>query len=352
MRRMGQGWKRSGGSVAAAAVVLLLGAGCRHVDGVDCRGIHPTGQGEYACTVQGYADRDFLLRLPPAFDGTRSLPLIIAMHGAAGSKEGMNSLTCAGADAGSASCLSQVADREGFLVVYPDGTRINAATAASRTWNAGGGGTRDLRCEHACKDGVDDVGYFRALLAEVAAVVPYDARRVYLTGFSNGAAMAHRLACEVPERIAAIAPIGGANGFAGASVCAPSRATPILHIHGDADPCWPYGGGLGQCAADQMNSGAYVSVDETIVGTATQSGWVGRLGCGSTATTTMVGKHPRDLYSGCRDGATVARVRVLGGGHTWPGGSQYLSVDRIGGLATDFSASTLIVDFFKGVPGR
>ena len=344
---------RSGLRISALMVAVLpFGASCRHVAGIDCRQSRPTAPGEYACTVQGYDDRDFLLRLPPTFDGSKSLPLIIAMHGAAGSKEGYNSLTCQGGDAGNANCLSQVAEREGFLLVYPDGTRISAAAAASRTWNSGGGGTRDLRCEHACKDGVDDVGYFRALLAEIAAIVPYDTRRVYLTGFSNGAAMSHRLACEVPERIAAIAPVSGANLFAGAVACNPSRATPILHIHGDADPCWPYAGGLGQCAADQMNSGAYVSVDETIVGTATQAGWVGRFGCSATATTTMVGKHPRDSYTGCRDGVTVSRLRVLGMGHTWPGGNQYLSTDRIGPSTQDFSASQLIVDFFKSVPAR
>ncbi len=340
-------------AMVGMAVVTLLGtASCRHVDAVDCRQSRPSAAGEYACSVKGYEDRDFLIRLPPAFDGTKNLPLILAMHGAAGSKEGFNSLTCSSGNTDSSACLSQVTDREGFLLVYPDGTRISSVTAASRTWNSGGGGPRDLRCEHACKDGVDDVAYFRALLDELAAIVPFDSRRVYLTGFSNGAAMSHRLACEVPERIAAIAPVGGANLFAGASPCNPTRATPILHIHGDADPCWPYAGGLGQCAADQMNSGVYVSVDETIVGTASQSGWVGRIGCNTTAKITMIGANPRDSYDGCRDGVSVSRIRVVGKGHTWPGGNQYLSVDRIGTVSTDFSASQLIVDFFKTIPAR
>lgn len=335
----------------------VLGSGCRHVAAEDCRQNHPSGPGEYACTVQGFRDRDFLLRLPPTYDGVRRLPVIVAMHGAAGSKEGFNSLTCPGGDTTQPSCLSRVADAAGFIVVYPDGTRISSLTAASRTWNSGGGGPRELRCEHACKDGVDDVAYFGALLGELSAVIPYDEKRLYLTGFSNGAAMSHRLACEVPERIAAIAPVAGANLFAGAAVCNPRRATPILHIHGDADPCWPYLGGLGQCAADQMNSGAYVSVDETIVGATlgggtVQVGWVSRLGCNPAGTTTSLASHPRDTYTACRDGATVSRVRVIGAGHTWPGGSQYLSSDRIGPVAGEFSASQLIVDFFQSIPAR
>lgn len=353
---------RLGGRAAFAAAFLWVGgllsaaSGCRHVDADDCQKSRPTTAGEYACTVPGFADRDFLLRLPSAFDGTRSLPLIVAMHGASGSKEGFNGLTCAGGDSKSPSCLSQVADKEGFVLVYADGTRIAPATAASRTWNAGGGGARGLRCEHACKEGVDDVAYVRALLSEIAAIVPYDRGRVYLTGFSNGAAMAHRLACEVPERIAAIAPVGGANQFAGASPCVPSRPTPILHIHGELDPCWPYGGGQGQCVAEQMSSGPYVSVDETMVGLAGQSGsdpgWVARLGCVPAGTTTQVGRHSRDSYGGCRGGVTVSRVKVLGAGHTWPGGDQYLSSDRIGSVALDFPASQYIVDFFKSIPAR
>lgn len=351
--------KRRLSAVGTLALLLagLLGLGCRHVTAEDCRQVHPVAPGEYACTVQGYADRDFLLRLPPSFDGTHRLPVIVAMHGAAGSKEGFNSLTCPAGDGNHPSCLSAVTDQAGFIVVYPDGTRIANLTAASRTWNSGGGGPRELRCEHACKDGVDDVAYFAALLSELSAIIPYDEGRVYLTGFSNGAAMSHRLACEVADRITAIAPVGGANLFAGAGVCNPVRATPILHIHGDADPCWPYFGGLGQCAADQMNSGAYVSVDETIVGATLQGGtmqvgWVSRLGCNPAGTTTSLAGHSRDTYTACRDGATVSRLRVLGAGHTWPGGNQYLAADRIGTVAGEFSASQLIVDFFRSIPAR
>ena len=338
---------------AAALLVSLSSLGCRHVDGIDCQKSRPGSPGEYACTVPGFTDRDFLIHLPPAFDGSRALPVVIAMHGAAGSKEGFNSLTCAGGDATSASCFSQVADKEGYIVVYPDGTRVNAITAASRTWNSGGAGSpRNLRCENACKDGVDDVAYFRALLTEVATITAIDPKRIYLTGFSNGAAMNHRLACEVADRIAAIAPVGGANLFAAAAPCTPSRPTPILDIHGDADPCWPYNGGLGTCAADQANSGSYVSVDESISGTATQPGWVQRLNCGLSPVTTQLGPHPRDTYSACQGGVTVSRVRVLSGGHTWPGGSQYLSSDRIGGVASEFSASQVIFDFFKATGPR
>ena len=77
-----------------------------------------------------------------------------------------------------------------------------------------------------------------------------------------------------------------------------------------------------------------------------------RLSCGLSPVTTQLGPHPRDTYSACQGGVTVSRVRVLSGGHTWPGGSQYLSEGRIGGVASEFSASQVIFDFFKATGAR
>lgn len=344
---------------AAAAVIvglaLVAGGGCRRsVTAEDCIEQKPSLPGDWGCTAPGYTDRDFILHIPSR-DLGRPPPLVVAMHGAGGNKEGMNQITCPDKNLDSPNCLSKVADREGFLIVYPDGTSMGNVLGG-RSWNQGGGGTRGLRCENACQQGVDDVAYFSSLLDTVAKIVPYDPKRVYVTGFSNGAGMSHRLACQLPQRIAAIAPVGGANQFAGASSCTPSRAIPILHIHGDEDRCWPYAGGVGSCVESQQTSGDYVSVAESTVGIAGSPGWVPRYQCGATpvvdalpdlmsdGTTTS-----RSTYSGCRDGVTVSLLTVQGAGHTWPGGDQYLAESRIGKTSTDFSASTLIWDFFKNL---
>ena len=136
--------------------------------------------------MQGYDDRDFPLRLPPAFDGRKTPPIIVT-HGAAAAKRiQLADLSRRGMPA--ASCRKSRIAKD-FVGPSRWNTHHRGHSGEShlefrRRWQYG-----DLRwgaC--ACKDGVDDVGY-RAPLTEVAAIVPYDTRRVYLTGFSNGVAM-------------------------------------------------------------------------------------------------------------------------------------------------------------------
>src|SRR5207245_11747467 len=83
--------------------------------------------------------------------------------------------------------------------------------------------------------------YFRALLDDLSQTVNVDASKVYATGMSNGSAMVHRLACELADRIAAIAPVAGGNQLSAVSSCNPPRPVPVIEFHGTADPAWPYG---------------------------------------------------------------------------------------------------------------
>ena len=342
----------------ACWVGLVFSAAChRSIEATDCQASKPTTPGDHGCLVPSHPDRDFLLHLPTSYTGS-PLPLVIALHGSAGTKEGMNEITCPDKDLTHPACLSQAADRAGFLVVYPDGTRSNKLLPG-RSFNQGGGGPRGLRCEFACQDGVDDVAYIGKLLDTLVQVVAYDPKRVFVTGFSNGGGLAHRLACELSPRIAAIAPVGGANQFAGAAPCNPTRAIPILHIHGDEDRCWPFLGGEGTCVEAQAGTGAYVSVAESTVGEAGRPGWVSRLACAATPTMMPLPDLQSDgtsasqlTYSGCRDGVTVSQITVRGAGHTWPGGAQYLSEATIGKTSRDFAASDLILHFFSQVTPR
>ena len=186
----------------------------------------------------------------------------------------MRRLVCPGGDLESAGCLDRVALAAGMAVVFPNGSnapvaRLLLSRGGIRTWNAGGG--RDgATCVSgdACKRDVDDVGYVRALLADVGRRIAVDPKRVFATGFSNGAALAHRLACEAADLFAAVAPVSGENQAALAA-CAPSRPVAVLSIHGTLDRCWPYAGGAGACIA----TGRYVSVEETL------AGWAARNGC-------------------------------------------------------------------------
>jgi predicted esterase len=134
-----------------------------------------------------------------------------------------------------------------ILVVLPDGTGLRPLRNV-RSWNAGGG-TDGWQCvsRGACQQGVDDGAFFDQLLVELARVVPVDARRVFLTGLSNGGAISHRLACERPSVVAAIATVGGTNQYTAAGGRCAARV-PVLAIHGSDDPCWGYETGTAACA--------------------------------------------------------------------------------------------------------
>jgi polyhydroxybutyrate depolymerase len=321
--------------------------GCQQ-RGVDCQRQAPGAGEDVVCRVPGWRDRDYILRLPASYDPGQRYPLIVALHGGGGDKEGANPLTCAGGDESSPTCLTRVAEREGFIIAYPDGT---ANALGFRTWNQGGAGDGTLQCPHACEEGIDDVAYFKALLGDITAVAAVDPRRIYATGFSNGAAMSHRLACELPDQFAAVAPVGGANQFAGAADCKPGRAVPILAIHGRGDPCWPYDGGEGTCLSVQ--EGNYIAVEPSMIGSVDAPGWAIRNGCDPAPISTPLADAVEDgtsatltTFAGCA--AETALIAVEGAGHTWPGGDQYLEVEQIGGLSRDFSASERVVEFFAG----
>lgn len=330
----------------AACLGLALPLTACQARGVDCQR-RPPGAGESAvCRVPGWRDRDYILQLPADHDPGRPSPLILALHGGGGDKEGADPLTCEGGDEASATCLGQVAAREGFIVAFPDGT---ANALGFRTWNQGSAGDGSLQCPHACAEGIDDVAYVEALLADIAAVTAIDPRRIYVTGFSNGAAMSHRLACELGERLAAVAPVGGANQFAAAASCDPDRPVPILAIHGRDDPCWPYDGGEGSCLAVQ--EGDYAAVEASMIGSADAPGWALRNGCDPTPLPALLPDPVADgtratliTFAGCA--AETALITVEGAGHTWPRGDQYLDVAKIGAVSRDFSASERVVAFF------
>ncbi|MCK6546457.1 hypothetical protein L6R52_11455 [Myxococcota bacterium] len=298
------------------------------------------------CPVPGWTDRAFDVQLPSAWDGTSPLPVIVAFHGGGGNKKAAARTTCANGETDDASCLAQVATSRGFAFVRPDGTGARPATNV-RTWNAGGG-VGGLNCASgpACRAKIDDVGYFDALVAELGETIPVDAKRVFLTGLSNGAAISHRLACERPDVVAAIAPIGGANQFAAAGgVC--HGPVPVLYIHGTEDPCWTYARSDRSCLSGDggVKEGAAGSLEV----------WRVRNGCDDAPTEALLPDlDPSDgtrvvsvTWPGCQ--ADLVHLRVEGGGHTWPNGDQYFSTERVGRVTRDVG-NEAIVEFFLAHP--
>jgi len=271
--------------------------------------------------------RTYLLHVPASSDKTRRMPLVIALHGGGGTGERMERLTLGG--------FNKLSDREGFVVVYPDGIEEH--------WNDG----REKVKYRAHREKVNDVGFISALIDHLAESGNIDKKRVYVTGISNGAMMSNRLACELTGRIKAIAPVAGNMPYDLVSRCAPSRPIPVLMISGSKDPMMPWEGGEAHFL--RLNFGKVLSVPETI------KFWLAHNHCTTVPVITLEpDKDPRDgtrvrkeVYAGCEAGTEVILYTVEGGGHTWPGGYRYLPERLIGKTSEDLDANELIWDFFK-----
>ena len=340
----GPSW--SGGRLERLAfLVISLGlAACRGRDaepGSDCVARPPRPGEERVCAVPGWPDRDVIVRVPSRAEAPR--PLVLALHGGGGRKEGFDKSTCRDGVRGDPSCLSSVAEARGVILAIPDGS----AHGRGRSWNDAppGGG---WKCPPACEEGVDDVAYLAAVVELVAGTSALDRGRIYATGLSNGGAMSHRLACEV-DWIAGIAAVAGADRMALSGRCEPRRAVPILQIHGDADPVWPYQGGETKV---RFLEGRYPAAPWAVTGGGGDVGWVARNGCEGDGKILPRPDREADAtrlverrWTACRDGAEVAFVTVEGGGHTWPGGDAYLPERIVGKVSREASASVLVLDF-------
>lgn len=294
-----------------------------------------------SCTVPGYS-RAYDFVVPANYNAETPTALVIALHGGGGNRGAALRTTCPYGDIEDPDCLHTMATERGFAVVAPDGTE---SFLDARSWNAGGGGG-EFRCVggEACEDGVDDVAFINALLDDVGRKMNLDETRVYVTGLSNGGAMAHRLACELSDRVTAIAPIGGAMQFTTNARCEPTMPVPILAVHGSDDPCWPMAGGTPNCPVGDRDL-KFVSVSRTM------REWGGLKRCenvpledqlpdtSNDGTTTV-----RQTWQGCDSELTL--LRIDGGGHTWPGGYQYLGPRVVGPVATDWG-NEVILNFFQ-----
>lgn len=292
--------------------------------------------------VPGWPGRPYDLFLPSTYGEVALVPLIVAIHGGGGNKGAQRRLSCPNGELDDPGCMNAIADREGFAVAFPNGTGARLLRNL-RTWNAGGG-KNGFQCVsgRACRDGIDDTAYFNALLDDIGSTFQIDTSAIYVTGMSNGAAMAHRLACEFAGRVAGIAAVGGANQYATIAPC--DASTAVMQIHGSADPCWAYSGEEISCL--DRNPGAKASVAETV------RDWAGRNGCQAVPAIEEVPDTSADgtsttvyRYRDCNK--PVVLLLTQDGGHTWPGGYQYFHERRIGKMSLDFNASEEIVKFFK-----
>ena len=232
--------------------------------------------------------------------------------------------------------FDRLADREGFLVVYPDGVE--------KGWNDG-----RVDSTVASRQKVDDVGFLGALAERVVKDAGADPRRVYAVGISNGGFMSHALACRDAARWAAVAPVAASLQTEADAPCRPARPVPILMVNGTEDRLVAWDGR--EVRLLFKSRGAKRTVPETA------AAWVGFDGCvGGPAAEDLPDADPEDgtrwrlsAWRDCKAGSEVLLYKVDGGGHTWPKGGIYLP--RVVGLTSrDVDFEPLVWEFFKRHP--
>ena len=266
------------------------------------------GAGDRSGTLEsGGRTRNYFVHVPKNYDGKTLLPVVFVLHGA----------TQSAASAERMSGMSALADAHKFLAVYPTGT------GGLPIWNSG------ACCSYAMRNNVDDMAFFNALLEKLKHDYAVNPKRIYFTGISNGAMMSFRLACEMSDRVAAIAPVEGSQDIP----CRPSSPVSVLVFHGTADRLVPYDGGSTPYQMGSKRSDT--PVKDTV------AFWAKRDGCSSTPQHKESGVLRTDTYSGCTNGTAVTLETIEGGHHMWPG-------LRISG--NDIPASSMIWDFFAQHP--
>ena len=255
--------------------------------------------------------RDYRLYVPKAYSGTQAVPLLLNLHG-----YGSNNV-----EQEQYGDFRAIADTANFLVVHPNGTRDGSN---NRYWNT--------FLPYAL-GGPDDVAFLGALIDSLSAKYRIKAQRVYSTGMSNGGFMSYELACQLSNRIAAIASVTGSMAASHVAACAPSRAVPVLEIHGTADGTVPYAG-----------NAVFVPIPDLV------AAWAQRNGCNPTPVITQLpdldpndgSTAERQVFSGGRNGSVVEHYRIIGGGHTWPGAPVNIGVTN-----RDIDASKVVWRFLR-----
>jgi len=275
-------------------------------------------------------ERRYALYLPSTYDGLKPLPVVLMLHGGGGSAKGAIEETG----------WEKKAEAEGFIAVFPEALPPEPRAPASfgknpQIWNDGSGRL------HAGERNIDDVGFVRALIQLLIAQYKVDSRRIYVTGFSNGASMAFRLGVELSTLIAAIAPVAGAFWLTDPR---PEHPRSLLYITGTDDPLNPMDGGAPRLLGSLNMLGgkpkppvfdsiqkwldlAHLSLDpgleESKSGVRTQ--------------------RSKPVKGGCE----LVFVMIQGAGHAWPGGKSLLNARFVGETTDKLDATATIWDFFK-----
>ena len=257
--------------------------------------------------------RRFHVYLPKNFDESKKYPVIIALHGRYGNARKMPEMTN----------LNLIADEKELIIVYPNGYK--------RSWNDGR--------EHgpAAEKGIDDVGFIAKLITFMNEKYPVSKKQFYAVGMSNGGFMTMRLACQLNHKIAAFASVTG--GLSDDFNCQPGKHIPIMLVAGTDDPLVPYNGGT------VANSNSKTIGFEDLL-----NFWGENNSCNNL----IIEQLPIIKDDGIRAekwsyddcDPTCVLFKMIGAGHTWPSGGNFLNEEHVGKPSYEIDASREIVDFF------
>lgn len=248
----------------------------------------------------GEMQRSYLIHIPAGLDSSQPAALVFAFHGFQENSASIQRYTG----------FDTLADENSFIVVYPDGS----GPANSLSWNGSG------CCGYALENEVDEPAFVNAILADVETLARVDRKRIYASGFSNGALLSYRLACIMADTFAAVAPVGGVLME---TPCQPQQPVSLIHVHGVKDLAVPLQG---------SNSGILFPPVESGLIT-----WAGLNGCDPVGQSEQETVLTHTRYSGCADGHALELYLVEGTGHNWP--SPYVA-----------PVSQIIWDFFAAHP--
>jgi polyhydroxybutyrate depolymerase len=244
------------------------------------------GVSTHSILVSG-AKRLYTRYVPSNLSKLNSVPVVFAFHPWFGTSTDMMVLTL----------FNSIAEQNNFLVIYPQGI--------DDSWNAGG------CCGTAMDQSIDDIAFVRQMLSDLETMVPIDPKRIYATGWSNGGILAYRLACEMSDTFAAIAPVAGVLWY---SPCQPEQPVSVMHVHGMNDKTVPFEGGK----SDLEDLGIVphgLIVPSVSQGIAT---WVQLDGCAGSPVEEKQDVITHISYTSCRAGTTVELYKIDYQDHLYP----------------------------------
>lgn len=279
-----------------------------------------TGPGDYSLSlVHAGLTRWYRLHVPLSYSPSTPAPLVFSFHGGGGSMDYQ----------ANDSYYGQISKSEqaGYIAVFPNGfSKLKSGKLA--TWNAGN------CCASARDEDIDDVGFVRAIIAQLGTLLNIDRGRIFANGMSNGGMMAYRLACEMSDVFKAVAAVAGTDNT---RMCSPKAPISILHIHARDDELELFEGGAGRQSSKVTS---FVSVPDSI------ARWVKFNACSSAPKRVFENAGAYcDAYLQCRGAVEVRLCVTASGGHSWPGGKKPRGDTP---PSTALAATDVIWEFFVG----